>query len=135
MAARLRAKKLWSYVDGSFKNPGASSDQYHTWKLAYDAAAGELFGCLEKTQWAYVSGLEDAPDKMWDALEVANFHKKAGTRFNAYDELFGLRKKEEETLMEFGAGAQGATANVVVLWPAGFDIVMVDQEMTVMAML
>jgi hypothetical protein len=135
MSARLRASGLWSFADGSFSDPGNGSDCYMDWKLSVDAAAGEIFSCLDRSQWPHVTGIEDNPLAMWKALESANLHRKAGTRFNAFDELFGLRKMDNESLMDFGARAQGAMANLQTLRPATFDLAMLDQELTVMAML
>jgi hypothetical protein len=135
MSARLRSKQLWGFVAGSFSAPAKDSDHFVTWKLSWDAAAGEIFSCLEKSQWPHVTGIEGDPQLMWKRLESANLHKQAGSRFNAFDELFGLRKSDEESLMDFGARAQGAMANIQTLRPTTYDLATLDQELTVMAML
>jgi hypothetical protein len=59
-----------------------------------DKAAGWLFLMVEQEQRVHFQGIQDSPVKMWEALEAVHRQKKAGMRFNAYDELFSIRKLE-----------------------------------------
>ena len=36
---------------------------------------------------------------MWELLEAAHLSKKPGAQFNAYDNLFSIRKQDDETLV------------------------------------
>jgi len=41
---------------------------------------------------------KDDAVKMWGVLEGVHMHKQPGTRFNADDDLFSIRKNDEEDL-------------------------------------
>jgi len=51
---------------------------------------------FDNTQRVHFRGIKDDPLKMWDALKEVHMQKRPGTRFNAYDDLFLIRKREEE---------------------------------------
>ena len=53
---------------------------------------------LEQDQKTLVDGCRDDPCAMWTTLETTYRQKKAGSRFNAYDDLFSIRKNEDESL-------------------------------------
>ncbi|KAI0039705.1 hypothetical protein FA95DRAFT_1612364 [Auriscalpium vulgare] len=65
-------------------------DNYVTWnseKAAEERPARSSFG-----------GEEDNPVVMWNRLEVFYVTKRPIGRFNTYDDLFSIRKEENETL-------------------------------------
>ena len=47
-----------------------------------------------------LAGMEEDPAAMWVALESVHLQKRPGARFNAYDDLFSIQKKEEESLQQ-----------------------------------
>ncbi|EIW76019.1 hypothetical protein CONPUDRAFT_158795 [Coniophora puteana RWD-64-598 SS2] len=66
--------------------------------VAGEEAAGELMLTLSEEQRIHVKGKEDDPTAMWDALQAVHQQKIPGTRFNAFDDFFALRKRPEESL-------------------------------------
>ncbi|KAG2011535.1 hypothetical protein CC2G_011640 [Coprinopsis cinerea AmutBmut pab1-1] len=44
---------------------------------------------------------------MWTLLRDAHMQQKPGTRFNAYDDLFSIRKREDESLQALMNHAAG----------------------------
>ena len=53
---------------------------------------------VEPEQRIHLQGIEDDPVAIWSKLESVHLHKKPGARFNAYDDLFSIRKLEGESL-------------------------------------
>ena len=53
---------------------------------------------VDTSQTIHLKELEDDPVAMWEALKKVHQQQKPGTRFNAYDDLFSIRKTEEESL-------------------------------------
>ena len=97
ITAKLHSKGLWIFVNNKKKCPITSADQ-EKWELDQEMAAGLIASTLEAGQHVHVQGLEDDPVKMWEALHNVHVQKQAGTRFNAYDVLFNIRKEPDETL-------------------------------------
>jgi hypothetical protein len=71
---------------------------------------------------------------MWTKLEKINMGKKAGACFNAYDDLFNIRKKEE-SLMSLTNRIDSAVYTIKNLHPQGFSLEKFDEELTSMAMI
>ena len=46
---------------------------------------------VEQEQRIHLTGIEDNAVKMWTKLEEVHMAKRAGARFNAYDNLFSIR--------------------------------------------
>jgi len=53
---------------------------------------------VEPTQRVHFRGIKDDAVKMWGVLEGVHMQKQPGTRFNAYDDLFSIQKRDEEDL-------------------------------------
>ena len=53
---------------------------------------------VETSQTVYLKGKEEDPVAMWEALKSVHLQQKPGARYNAYDDLFSIRKQEEESL-------------------------------------
>jgi len=51
---------------------------------------------VDNTQRVQFRQIKDDPLKMWGALKEVHLQKRPGTHFNAYDNLFSIRKREEE---------------------------------------
>ena len=103
MEAWLKAQALWRIVNGTSKRPSLEAENADTkpldeWDAKSDKAAGWIWLTLEPDQKALVSSCKDSPVTMWTTLQSTYLQKKAGSRFNAYDDLFSIRKLEDETL-------------------------------------
>jgi len=53
---------------------------------------------VEQDQRVHFNGITDKPVEMWNALEKVHNQKCPGNRFNAYDDLFSIRKEKNESL-------------------------------------
>ncbi|XP_006459178.1 hypothetical protein AGABI2DRAFT_60112, partial [Agaricus bisporus var. bisporus H97] len=98
-----------------------------------DKAAGWLYLMVEQEQGIHFSGIQDSPVKMWEALEAVHRQKRAGMRFNAYDELFPIRKLEEESLQSLINRVESSKRKIKELRPSSFTLEMLDDELTSMA--
>ena len=67
-------------------------------QLKADKAAGIMWLMVDNTQRVHFRGIRDDPLKMWSALKEVHMQKRPGTRFKGYDDLFSIRKREEEDL-------------------------------------
>ena len=95
MEAWFRSAGLWRVVSGSSTRPTRSNKPtteeeaaIDAWELKSDKAAGQLFLMVEQAQRVHFNGIKDDPVKMWAALRSVHMQQRAGTRFNAYDDLF-----------------------------------------------
>ncbi|KAF9537210.1 hypothetical protein CPC08DRAFT_810154 [Agrocybe pediades] len=66
------------------------------WEIKEEKAAGEIYLLVESDQRVHFGGHEEDPIKIWALLEAAHLSKKPGARFNAYDDLFSIRKQDDE---------------------------------------
>ena len=72
---------------------------------------------------------------MWQLLEAAHLSKKLGARFNAYNDLFSIRKQDSESLVDLGVRIEKAMQAIQNLWPVGFTIEQLDNELQCMALI
>jgi hypothetical protein len=105
------------------------------WEAKLDKAAGWLFLMVEQEQRVHFQGIQDSPVKMWEALEAVHCQKKAGMRFNAYDELFSIRKLEEESLQSLINCVETAKRSIKEPRPSTFTLDMLDNELASMALI
>jgi len=105
MEACFCAQALWRIVSGVSKLPTVRAtpkegeeDELEAWQLKADKAAGIMWLMVDNTQRVHFRGIKDDPVKMWGALMEVHMQKRPGTHFNAYDDLFSIRKREEEDL-------------------------------------
>ena len=129
MEAYLSTKELWEFVDGSSPAPSPADPSKPTteditkageWKRKAGKASGELWLAIEDSQKVHVKGVKGDPAAMWNALEAIHCQKKPGTRFNAYEVLFSIRKLENESLSTLSARADEAMQNICSLRPSTF---------------
>lgn len=97
-------------------------------------AAGELFLNVSLEQRTHFAGKEDDPVAIWQALESVHLQKRPGARFNAYDDLFSIQKKEGESLQELMTRIDQAMITVQNLRPATFTLAELDEELVCMTM-
>ena len=105
MQAWLRASQLWRLVSGDFKRPEkpdpvteAYTSKDDQWLEKQEKASGWIYLMVEPEQRIHLTGIQDNPVKMWTKLEEVHMAKQAGTRFNAYDDLFSIRKRRKSPL-------------------------------------
>ncbi|KAF7776742.1 hypothetical protein Agabi119p4_5135 [Agaricus bisporus var. burnettii] len=72
---------------------------------------------------------------MWEALEAVHRQKRAGMRFNAYDDLFSIRKLEEESLQSLINRVESSKRKIKELRPSSFTLEQLDDELASMALI
>ena len=139
MKAWLRANTLWSIVSGQKQRPSAQSSDLdramqETWDEKASSAAGWIYLMVSDEQTVHLEGKEDDPVAMWKALEAVHLQQKPGARFNAYDDLFSIRKTEEESLQSLVNRVDVAMKHIKNLRPKDFTLDKLDEELLCMTM-
>ena len=120
---------LWKLVSGRWPQPTDDEDDLLKWETKAEKAAGEIYLLVESDQRVHFRGHEDDPIKMWQLLEAAHLSKKPGARFNAYDDLFSIRKQDSESLVDMGVRIEKAMQAIQNLRPLDFTIEQLDEEL------
>ncbi|PPR05960.1 hypothetical protein CVT26_005704, partial [Gymnopilus dilepis] len=97
MKAWLMRNGLWRLVSGKETKP-TEATAAEKWEIKAEKAAGEIFLLVENDQRMHFRGSEEDPVEMWSLLEAAHLSKKPSARFNAYINLFSIRKQDNESL-------------------------------------
>ena len=134
MAARLRKKGLWRLVKGERSKPDPLETDYEGWLEDAEKAAGDIYLCLDPQQRVHIEGLEDDPISMWNTLARVHLHKQAGTRFNAYSDLFNIVKKEDESLQSLMNRTSLAMTSIKNLRPKEYTLSSLDDELEIMTL-
>lgn len=100
--AFLRQKQIWRLVKGEEVRPSVAGEEQRVWDQNADMAAGFLWDMVEPSQRSHFRNYEDSPVRIWSALQQAHTTLPPGARFNAYDSLFSLRKRDDEKLVDYG---------------------------------
>src|SRR6267154_979739 len=124
----------WLMVSGKLPKP-RDEDELLKWETKAERAAGEIYLLVENDQRVHFRGREDDPIEMWKLLEAAHLSKKPGACFNAYDDLFSIRKQDSDSLMELGIKIEKAMQTIQNLRPVGFTIEQLDEELQCMALI
>jgi len=135
MRAWLMRNGLWKLVSGNLPRPIKDADEVNKWETKAERAAGEIYLLVENDQRVHFRGKEDDPIEMWKLLEAAHLSKRPGARFNAYDDLFSIRKEDSESLMDLGVRLEKAMQTIQNLRPAKFTIEQLDEELQCMALI
>ena len=144
MEAYLSTKELWEYVDGTnpkpipkdLTNPTAvEKKEFLDWNQKAAKACGEIWLAIEDSQKVHVKEVKSDPAEIWKRLEGVHLQKKPGTRFNAYDALFNIRKDENESLPTLMARADKAMQDIKALRPSGFTLDNLDKELLCMTLI
>ena len=118
MQAWLRANQLWQIVSGQKPRPTASSsdekliEKQEAWDDKAEKAAGWIYLMVETSQTVHLKGKEGDPVAMWEALKSVHLQQKPGARYNAYDDLFSIRKQEEESLQSLANRVDAAMQHI-----------------------
>ena len=92
-------KGLWTIVSGAEKRPDDSkADLQAKWDVRADKAAGQLYLSLSAEQRTHIDAVQDDPVQIWSTLESIHLQQRPGARFNAWDDFFLIRKKQDESL-------------------------------------
>ena len=108
MQAWLRAQGVWRIVaavslapklpTSPAVAPDAQIATLDAWELKSDKACSWMYLSIKDDQKIHLQGIEGDPVKIWAALSAIHLQKCPGICFNAYDDLFSIRKQEDETL-------------------------------------
>jgi len=127
---------------GASKSPTVSTpakegeeDKLEAWQVKADKAAGIMWLMVESTQRVHFRGIKDDPLKMWKALEDVHMQKRAGTQFNAYDDLFSIRKCDDEDLQSLINRVDNALHRIHDLRSPRFTLDMLDDELGSMTLI
>ena len=134
MRAWLMRNGLWRLVSGKEARP-SDAKELDKWEQKAEKAAGEIYLLIDNDQRVHISGNEENPIKMWEILEAAHLSKKPGARFNAYDDLFSIRKQDDENLIGLGVRIEKAMQNIQNLRSKDYTIAKMDEEIQCMALI
>ena len=95
--------------------PSVAGEKQNIWDQNSDMAAGYLWDMVEPSQRTHFRGYDDSPVRIWSALLQAHTTLPPGVRFNAYDSLFSLRKRDDEKLHDYGVRIQKAMDYMISL--------------------
>jgi hypothetical protein len=134
MKAWLMRNGLWRLVSKKEKRP-TKEDEIAKWDARAEKAAGDIFLLVENDQRVHFNGHNEDFIKMWELLEAAHLSKKPGARFNAYDDLFNIRKQNGKSLVDLGVRIEKAMQTIQNLRPADFTIERLDGKLQCMALI
>ena len=142
MQAWLMAQTLWLIVAGQRTAPilpaSPTPEQQKAladWQDLANKAAGWLYLMISPQQRVYIEDVKEDPVKIWKKLKDVHEIQKAGSRFNAYDDLFSIRKHEDESLQSLMSRVDEAMQRIKNLCPANFDLNMLDDELHSMTLI
>jgi hypothetical protein len=142
MKAWLRANSLWSIVSGQNTCPTVTDSSsevdkamQEVWNEKASCAAGWIYLMVSDEQTVHLEGKEDDPVAIWKALEAVHLQQKPGARFNAYDDLFSIRKTDEESLQSLVNRVDAALKHIKNLRPKDFSLDDLDNELLCMTMI
>ena len=136
--AVLRGIGALGIVDGTNTAPTPTKEggqsELEKWRALSDKAAGLILRSLSSNQYVFVNE-EDSPSVMWTKLEAAHNKKLPAVRFNAYNELFNIRKSSDESLTSLMTRIDKATMRIKSLRPADYSLAKLDDELAALALL
>jgi len=98
MWAVLRGKGLWRIISKQEKKHPLDADKQEEWNNKADKACSLLTLTFEQSQRIIFQSVSDNPIKIWATPRVVDIQRCPGTRFNAYDNFFSIRKNESKSL-------------------------------------
>lgn len=116
--AYFRFQNLFNLVHGKETRPSDTADQ-PDWDKRAMQAAGAIEMTLDQTNATHVHGIEGEPVLMWKQLESAHNSRTPGSRFNAMDTFFSIKKEENEDLSSLVTRVKAAMQHVQSLRPIG----------------
>ena len=113
--ASLMTHGYWKLVSGKELKPSAT-EELNKWETKSDKAAGLIYLAVGKELQVLIRPHLDDPVAMWKALEAHHVSKKPGSRFNAYNELFSITKKDDESLRDMATRVETAMQQILDLF-------------------
>jgi len=142
MEAWYHAQALWRIISSASKAPTVSipakegeEDKLEAWQVKADKDAGIMWLMVEQAQRVHFRGIKDDAVKMWGVLEGVHMQKQPGTRFNAYDDLFSIRKHDGEDLQLLINRVDDAIHRIHDLQSIGFTLDKLDDELASMTLI
>jgi hypothetical protein len=112
------------------------NDKMEKYGALHKKACGDIMKFIVPSQHVHVKGLESNAPGMWAALIAVHLQQAPGTRFSAYNKLYGIVKGPNESLTHLVSRVSDAMGRIQELRPAtDFDIVKLDKELQLIAML
>ena len=139
MKAFLRTKSLWTIVSGAEKHPDDSKANLQAkWDVGAEKAAGQLYLSLSAEQRTHIDAVQDDPAQIWSTLESIHLQQHPGAQFNAWDDFFSIRKKQDESLTSLITRIEDSMSKIQQLHPkeasSPYTIKDLDNELICMAM-
>ena len=119
--AALMTHGYWRLVSGKEVKP-STPDELLKWEIKSDKAAGLIYLAVGKVLQVLARPFLEDPVAMWKALESQHVSKKPGSRFNAYNELFSISKRDDESLIDMATRIETAMQQIFDLRPATFTL-------------
>ena len=132
--AALMTHGYWRLVSGKEVKP-STPDELLKWEIKSDKAAGLIYLAVGKELQVLARPFLEDPVAMWKALESQHVSKKPGSRFNAYNELFSISKRDDESLIDMATRIETAMQQIFDLRPATFTLKDLDSELQSMALI
>jgi hypothetical protein len=107
----------------------------YVWYLKSDKAVGYIYLAVEENQKIHFANISDDPVKMWAAPAAVHLQKHPGAWFDAYDNLFLIRKQEDETLQSLMNRVDTAINRIQDLRPKDFTLSNLDDELASMTLI
>lgn len=114
-----------AYVPASPPDPALVK----AWEDKEESAAALIYLRLEEDQKIHVNGIETNPVAMWRKLMTIHQQKKPAQRFNAYEALFSIAKKPDESLARFASRVDEALQAIRVLRDNRYSLADQDNEL------
>jgi hypothetical protein len=142
MQAWFQACGLWRIVNGTKTKPvqpstptEADTTALEAWEMKSERAAGYLMLMVGSDQRVHFGDERDNPVTMWTALKAVHLQKWPGNRFNTYDELFSIRKAEDESLQSLINWVEDCMRRIKDLRPEKFDLKSLDEKLACMCLI
>jgi len=115
-----------------------------------DRAAGGIYLWLNEGNKTHVDTIRDDPAAMWTKLKEIHSKSAPNAHFNSLSDLFNIRKKDDESLVDLATRAEGLMQRVKTLHliasptststsmspsPTAYTLETLDKELTIMAMI
>ena len=117
--AYFRLNNLYNIVHGRELRPADSSANQPDWDKRAMQAAGAIEMSLDNTNATHIHGIEGNATAMWMKLESVHNSRTPGSRFNAMDTFFNIKKEEQEDLRSLVTRAKAAMQVIKSLRPVG----------------
>ncbi|KAF7971236.1 hypothetical protein HWV62_21659, partial [Athelia sp. TMB] len=140
--ALLQSLKLWRLVSGVQTKPTAASgttksspDPVEEWQDHSERACGILALSISPGQKPHITGCSDDPVKICTALKDVHEAKQPGNRFNAYSDLFSIRKEPDESLSLLIMCSEHCMQLIKNLRTSTFTLESLDDELQCMTLI